>query len=157
MQETIQSLLHERQDKPLAALETLFFNERWWRECLKVCVARHLKKVICQKCLSKGHISVYTSINPNASQVSVAEFQEYTIKCIQEHARRVASYGLAAALFVQSEIESTMAKVWKKMPDGYHDIGLDPQFSEQGDSTGQLDWAELVEDYNLNNLFLGFE
>ncbi|KDN35093.1 hypothetical protein RSAG8_11875, partial [Rhizoctonia solani AG-8 WAC10335] len=119
--ETIQSPPRRTPDEVLVAIQT-FFDKDTWAYCLAVCVGRQrqIQEVVRQQCIAVGLVNV-DNAHPkygNTGHMTVTEFQEnYLIKRIQEHAKRVASYGLAAEKRVHNEIESTMAKVWKNMPD----------------------------------------
>lgn len=60
----------------------------------------------------------------NSNQVStnvqsVVDFQAGIHTRIQNHAKRVESFQLAASPLVQNDIERTMAQVWKSLPSGF--------------------------------------
>ncbi|CAE6517034.1 unnamed protein product [Rhizoctonia solani] len=156
--ETIQSPLCVTPDKALVALQNSdFFDKDLWAACLAICVGRQIKGVVCQRCMSVGLVEIVNA-HPkycNTGHMTVAEFQEnYIIKRIQEHAKRVAAYGLAAEKLVHDEIERTMVKVWEKMPYMGDYVELKSQSDGSGDNCEQLGSGDLVEDYALNEMFV---
>ncbi|CAE6532536.1 unnamed protein product [Rhizoctonia solani] len=158
--EVTRSPLCNTRDRSLAALSAgKIFNKDFWARSIGVCVGRQIEECVRQQCKLGGLITVHTGSQPDSSsgsQMTVAEFQEYTIKRIQVHADRVASLGLAAAKLVQSEMETTMAKVWKEMPDKADwdspELGCSGQLRNPAEPE-QSDWEGLKEDNNLDGLF----
>ncbi|KAG8681026.1 hypothetical protein FRC11_001672 [Ceratobasidium sp. 423] len=117
----LQSALCGGRDESLAVLSEYLDNDDW-ALCLGICMARQIKQEICSRSSLKGLIQVHTPSDPARSRMTVNEFQEYTLKRIQDHAQRVASVGLAAAPLVQSDIECAMGEVWKSLPHRLDDL-----------------------------------
>ncbi|KAF8686335.1 hypothetical protein RHS04_00329 [Rhizoctonia solani] len=100
---------HELRDLSDIKMEHAIYKSMWSTICSPPGQTREQSLTILR---ALGYDERDWSDDPEGVQMTVARFQEATVRRIYNHAQRVSSIGLAAAPFVESDIKATMTSVW---------------------------------------------
>ncbi|KAB5591571.1 hypothetical protein CTheo_5000 [Ceratobasidium theobromae] len=99
-------------------------SKKLWDAWLKISIQKLLKISLLEQVPGKQIlVTIPSQIDKTAHREirSIFQFQDYVQQRIEDHGRRVESYGLASARLVSQDIQGAITSVWRLVPTGVGD------------------------------------